>query len=862
MAQESGNVMSGATAAAEVFCHAPNAGENAKSGETSGTPEVFVPEETAILAASQSETSDPLVSVIVPVYNVEPYLLTCLNSISAQSYKHLEVILVLKPGSDRSCEIAETYAMERGWTTLYVGDDDRPGDSRNRGIDIAKGKYIAFVDADDWLPPAAYQKMVELLEQTGADCALGKALRFNRSNRHGWHTPLFEKDKIFARRHVVRWLEYPSLVWNGAPWNKLYATAFLKEHAIRFPEKVFYEDIGFVMKLLLHDPRIAIETSVVYKWRVRDGKADAQSVTQQKKDFSNLSDRIMVYDWVDRQIADAGVDRRLVKAWESRKAADLLYYVPAYLSGTKYYRYQFEQIAPSYLAGVSEDACKQLAPGDRKLVQWIRNGEFWKLDTIGEASLGLRAWKGRMSKRLPPWTRRITRAVSLVLRFALLIALSPFVLLRRAVKFVDRYLKRKHVRPFISLKNGLWYYLCRKLGALNEDKFLWEGVSGRQFAGNEKYLYMRVVEKFPNAVHVWVFQDQDGVDRNKDTLAGATIVRRFSWAYIFHLATAKYLFTGTSLPAFYIKRLGTLFIQTWHGTPLKTLGFDIKSTTARDLNRNSTENVMFHQSRMWDYFVAPNQFSAEKFASAFKYSGELLKTGYPRNDLFYWDEERQRRIARQVRQRLNIPDGKKIALYAPTFRDSDGFGKKTSVVRFPLDMDTMAKALRDDWVLIIRAHILTGGVFSVAPHSDFLRRAFVDECDDPQELCLAADVLITDYSSILFDYANTRKPMVLFCPDHETYASRTRGLYFDPNEKFPGPIVTTTEQVVEAVRNSSQHAPSFSAKYQAFVEEFCAWEDGSASDRVLDRVVADAFKRKAPEAGAHGNLVVLCEGRG
>lgn len=132
------------------------------------------------------------------------------------------------------------------------------------------------------------------------------------------------------------------------------------------------------------------------------------------------------------------------------------------------------------------------------------------------------------------------------------------------------------------------------------------------------------------------------------------------------------------------------------------------------------------------------------------------------------------------------------------------------------------------------AHLLSGGKFDPAPYGDFVRTALVDEYDDPQELCLASDVLITDYSSICFDFANTRKPMVFYCPDMEEYATQKRGFYFDPQEKFPGPFVVTAEEVSSSIDDLQNYEAKYRAKYDAFVEEFCAWEDGQASARVAD----------------------------
>src|SRR6218665_235613 len=161
---------------------------------------------------------------------------------------------------------------------------------------------------------------------------------------------------------------------------------------------------------------------------------------------------------------------------------------------------------------------------------------------------------------------------------------------------------------WISPRIGLFYNLCTKMLPVKKNIFLYEGVSGRQYAGNEKYIYQELKKRAPKARHVWAFQQQDGIDRNATELAGAELVLKSSWRYVYLLARAGHLFTGTSFPSYFRKRKAAKYVETWHGTPLKKLGFDIDAPVGRELNRNSTENVMYSQSKMWDYFIAPNEF--------------------------------------------------------------------------------------------------------------------------------------------------------------------------------------------------------------------------------------------------------------
>lgn len=777
-----------------------------------------------------------MVSVIIPVFEVEPYIKTCLNSIRAQTISSdLDVILVLKQGRDRSCQIAEMFAQENNWRIFTVENDERQGDSRNLGLKYAIGQYISFVDSDDYVPPKAYEIMVRALQNTNADFALGRTLRFNSKNKYGWSTPKFEPGNIFSASKVIRWKDYPDLIYNGAPWNKLFTRKFLSENALTFPSKVLYEDVGFVLHAMLCDPKIAIVPEIVYKWRIRD-KSSIISVTQDKGTISNLQDRLCVYKELDKKFEQYDPPIELKKAWNERKCNDILYYVPSFIYGTWYYKDIFKEIAYLFLKDINTVVFKKFSLSDRIMLLCIRKNLFTILDWGGVFIIGYQKVKNKLKKNklIKKIGTFLSKIKKNILHPIIKFVCAPFIF-----TFLEPYkiLKKKRLVHTIMPSTGIFYPLCRVLFSVRFDWFLYEGVSGRQYAGNEKYIYLRLREEYPLAKHIWVFQSQEGLERNKRELKGATFVIRGSLKYLYYLARSGSLFTGTSFPIYFYKRKGTLYMQSWHGTPLKHLGFDITHPLAQRLNRNSVENVMYREAKKWDYFIAPNEFTANIFPRAYKYSGAVLKSGYPRNDIFYWPEKRRSDIIEKVRQSLNIPVENKIALYTPTYRDGTRFGKAEDTINFHLDFDLLLQRLSDkNWTVIVRGHLLSGGRCDVTNCMSVIRTALVDEYDDPQELCLAADLLITDYSSIFFDYANTQRPMIFFCPDFDFYLEQCRGVYFDPKVKCPGPFATTTEEVIDLMIGLDKWQYEYDMIYKNFVKEFCSWEDGNASSRVVSEV--------------------------
>jgi CDP-glycerol glycerophosphotransferase len=232
----------------------------------------------------------------------------------------------------------------------------------------------------------------------------------------------------------------------------------------------------------------------------------------------------------------------------------------------------------------------------------------------------------------------------------------------------------------------------------------------------------------------------------------------------------------------------------------------------------------------WDLLLSPNAFSTPVMRRAFRYEGEILETGYPRNDLLN-DPDRELRAA-AVRKRLGIPAGKKVVLYAPTWRDDDHVERGVRVFSMRLDVERARQRLAEDHILLVRTHYLVTDRAG-APDDDFVRD--VSCYPDISELYLITDLLVTDYSSAMFDFAITGRPMVFFAYDLERYRDVTRGFYFDLEAEAPGPVVRSSEAAIEAVRAAERPAEA----YGRFRQRYCHHDDGRASARVVDRLLRD-----------------------
>jgi CDP-glycerol glycerophosphotransferase len=236
----------------------------------------------------------------------------------------------------------------------------------------------------------------------------------------------------------------------------------------------------------------------------------------------------------------------------------------------------------------------------------------------------------------------------------------------------------------------------------------------------------------------------------------------------------------------------------------------------------------------WDLLLSPNPFSTPIMRRAFRYEGEIGEYGYPRNDLL---GRGTAETAARVRDRLGLPAGKRVVLYAPTWRDNQVYANGRRY-RFDmrLDLERAWRELGEDHVFLIRGHHHNADDVPAGMRDGFALN--VTAYPDITELYLVSDVLVTDYSSAMFDYAVTGRPILFFTYDLAEYRDSLRGFYFDFEAEAPGPLLADSAGVIEAVRDVDAVAAEHRDAYQRFTARFCPLDDGKAGARVCDRVFA------------------------
>ena len=310
------------------------------------------------------------------------------------------------------------------------------------------------------------------------------------------------------------------------------------------------------------------------------------------------------------------------------------------------------------------------------------------------------------------------------------------------------------------------------------------------------------------------------------------------------LTESRILINNNNFPFYFRKREGQVYIQTWHGTPLKKLGNDV----ARTNFSLSYWNLMWREAEYWDALLAQNDYAAGVLAKCFGFDGRVVADGYPRNDSLTRERMEQDRPA--IRRRLGIPEGKTAILYAPTWRDDAKNASRQYEMVTYLDFEKAQQQLGDDYVLLLRGHHNIAGQRQTAANAFVID---VTEYPEVNDLYTAADILVNDYSSVMFDFCVTGKPIIFLTPDIARYRDETRGFYFDLEEKAPGPLHNTTEEVVRSIKNITSVSRAYEAKYAAFVRMFAPHCDGDATRRVFDALWPDGTERSVPLGSGHSS---------
>lgn len=414
------------------------------------------------------------------------------------------------------------------------------------------------------------------------------------------------------------------------------------------------------------------------------------------------------------------------------------------------------------------------------------SGDKWKLMrlvwTVGYAGFSTRLFAVDLIARSKAATRRVARFGVRALR-AVYHNRRAYGILRRATR-VDKNL---------VVLESLWG-LAPRLNCLAVEQ--------------------EIRRAFPHKRIVWSVNPTD----TAGVATGTEFVVKGTHKYYRALAKASHFFVDANLPAWWRKRSGQVLTQLHHGTPLKLMGVEERS---QDL---IWKNGLLSRCQQWDFSVVSNSYSAEVWKHSYPVRYETLEYGYPRNDVLVNAGPADCSAARE---RIGLSADARVLLYVPTFRERE---------RDPIssrDLEFMMAGLDEGDVLLVRGHYLARRERGGTQRSSILD---VTQYPAVEDLYLAADVLVTDYSSAMFDFANLGRPIVIFATDWEDYRHE-RGTYFDITVDAPGSVVTTAADLASCLKSREYSSPSNMARLQKFQEIFCEFETGHAARDVVARVM-------------------------
>lgn len=403
------------------------------------------------------------------------------------------------------------------------------------------------------------------------------------------------------------------------------------------------------------------------------------------------------------------------------------------------------------------------------------------------------------------------------------------------------------------LRRVVWQARAKRYKALadsvetNPKAVVFESFMGRSYSCSPRAVFeaMENDGRFGDCEIYWLFRS-DVIDRYRYLESRYSNVKLACYdgadAPRVH-AYSKYWITNSRTPEYIVPKPDQVYVQCWHGTPLKRLGFDVVEGTTNAMN--SVEEVAQRyriESSKWSYLLSPSAYTTKCLTSAFglddAWAAEhVVEVGYPRNDAIVNtcnDAERLESLKRRMTAELGIDSSKKLLLYAPTFRDSDFKASVGYVQDVMIDFDLLQKELGDEWVVLFRPHYFVANSFDFSKYAGFVVNAA--NVADINELYCIADVLMTDYSSVFFDYACTGRPMLFFMPDLAEYQGHVRGFYLDPVKDLPGPHCETSAEVVDALKGIDAYFERYGEAYGAFRQRFCPKEDGKAAKRLVERL--------------------------
>jgi len=714
------------------------------------------------------------VSVIVPVYNVEKYLSRCLESLVNQTIKDIEVLVVNNKSTDDSQKIIDEY-QKKYPDIVKPFQEEVPGaaNARNKALEHASGEFIGFVDSDDYIEETMYEEMYNKAKEMDSDIVCSgyyRVIEDKKYTKMKFGNKRIKQEEVFDKNIYEQ-----NLLFDEVPylWNKIFKSSIIKEENIKFDNELrIYEDLLFTYQAFSKAKKISRVDKPFYYYIIQREGSLTQTLTEKRFDIFKVTEKLNDY---------------YKKTGKYDELKEVLLYIilkHIYVILEKKTKNSEKKLKRKYINQVFEFLNKEFPNWkenmyfelQRKPVKKYTSKLYWKLCTLVGVNI-VKVW--------PILKKKAKKGIK-------------YIFTRKPGKVYLNQCKRnideKSVFVFPQQGNNLngnMFYIVKELtkNEIYKDYTINIGYTDKK-------------EKFETLLQSYDILERVKLIKNKTTKFAKVC------------AKSKYIFTDTSMPTYFIKRKEQVMLNTWHGTPLKTLG-------------KSTENDFFDIANVQknfvisDYLLYPNIFMKDIMIEDYMLKGiannKIMLCGYPRNEIFLRDDKENAR-------KNNGFEGKTIIAYMPTWRGGVRSVDVSEQIEIAQNhIKEISDNLKENQILYVNMHPFIGNKLDLSEYENV--KTFPKNLETYEFLSLC-DILITDYSSVFFDFCITDKKIILFAYDEEEYF-RERGVYLK-FEELPFRKVKTVTELINEINTPI----NYDARY--FKERFCKYERKDISKLICE----------------------------
>lgn len=732
-------------------------------------------------------------TIIIPMMKPCPYLTECMDSLAQQNTRMMDVLIV-RDFEDEECqkeieELKKTYATKFPVEQVYLEDESGLSGLRNYALMNCQGEYVMFMEPEDTLAEGTIKELLDAVPNLPVPLVYCRVKPKHRLVS-GYHEEYEEEVVHLFETDSAKLEKRPAIDQTEANYEKdaisymvelrdhledftvlgcMFHKSFLKENDILFSDSIhFYPDAPFISKVLMNASNTLSIKEGAY---IRRNGTFRYEIEKGRGIKERMKDYMNCYDQA----------------------------------------YSMCISNPGMMLLIQETMCTRYVNMVIRLIAKSKDQAF--VDAIYQT------YHDQMNRV----DKRVIASFSALERKHLKLLKKGDE--KASIAYMKTYIRKKKREYFFRKKAVFLRTIADRLfGNMDvlERYILFESGHGQRYYSDPKYIYRYLQKNYPGEYRcIWVANNKELADR----IEGHRItVRQNSLRYFYYVLRAKYWIRDTRQPIWWYKAPEQRFIATWLGTPMQKWFLDKQAFLDGE---PALRRGLKAQVDQWDYVISANDYTSECLKSGLGVrSSQILRIGQPRNDLFFEkDCETQKK---QLKEEMGLPADKKTILYAPVWREEEATDVG-DMYKMQLGLHRMKETLSEDYVVLIRIHDHITGKMIL----DKALEGFVYDFsfyDDVQELMLVSDMMITDYSSMIFDYACLKRPIYFYWYDREIFEKNLDQFYYSFEEaSLPGPVCSTTQEIINYIKETDHGMEQFSEAREEFYQSYCS-VNGHASE--------------------------------